>query len=95
MGSADGSVKIWRDAADSVERTSNAELNLASAFMGLPDIADMSHGSGLLLSWIQPTGTLVVGGNSSSIRVWDLSREQCARVFSTGHIVSLEIFMKG
>ena len=44
----------------------------------------VNAGSGLVFSWTQPTGTLSVGGNSNSIRIWDLSREQCVRVFNTG-----------
>lgn len=59
-------------------------ISLASSFTALPDIADTSSGSGLVTSWLQHSGTLVVGGNSSSIHVWDLSREQCVRTFSTG-----------
>lgn len=58
--------------------------SLASAFIALPDVAQDARGSGMVLSWVQPAGTLVAGGNSSTIRVWDLGREQCVRVFSTG-----------
>ena len=58
--------------------------SLASAFVALPDVAQDARGSGMVLSWIQPTGTLVAGGNSSTIRVWDVGREQCVRVFDTG-----------
>ena len=58
--------------------------SLASAFIALPDVAQDSRGSGMVLSWIQPSGTLVAGGNSSTIRVWDVGREQCVRVFDTG-----------
>ena len=59
-------------------------VTVASSFVALPDIADTTQGSGLVTSWLQRTGTLVVGGNSSSIHVWDISREQCVRTFSTG-----------
>lgn len=59
-------------------------VTVASSFVALPDIADTTQGSGLVTSWLQRTGTLVVGGNSSSIHVWDVSREQCVRTFSTG-----------
>ena len=37
----------------------------------------------MILSWQQNSGTLVTGGNSNTIRVWDLGREQCVRVFNT------------
>jgi len=47
----------------------------------LPDIDLATRGSGTVLSWQQIAGTLVVGGNSSTIRVWDLGREQNVRTF--------------
>ena len=50
---------------------------LASAFFALPDVAETTRGSGMVLSWQQHSGTLVVGGNSSTVRLWDLGREQC------------------
>jgi len=92
VGSDDGTIKIWKDTADPeyiVESNSNGTISkvtptLASAFVALPDVADTSVGSGMVFSWLQHTGNLVVGGNSSSIRVWDMEREQCVRAFSTG-----------
>jgi len=61
-----------------------SSVELATAFAALPDIAETSRGSGLLLSWHQSTGTLIAGGNSSTVRIWDLGKEQCVRVFDTG-----------
>jgi regulator-associated protein of mTOR len=91
LGSDDGTVKIWRDSADSntVEAANQSgetygEATLASSFMALPDVAKTKGGSGMVFSWLQHTGNLVVGGNSGSIRVWDVAREQCVRAFSTG-----------
>lgn len=93
VGSDDGTIKIWKDTADPeyiMESNSNSISSnkitptLASAFMALPDVADTSVGSGMVFSWLQHTGNLVVGGNSNSIRVWDMEREQCVRAFSTG-----------
>jgi regulatory associated protein of mTOR len=55
-----------------------------ASFFALPDVAETTRGSGLVMSWQQRSGTLVAGGNSSTIRLWDLKREQCVRVFSTG-----------
>jgi WD40 repeat protein len=63
---------------------SNESTSLASAFVALPDIAETTRGSGTVFSWQQHSGTMVVGGNSSTIRLWDLGREQCVRVFPTG-----------
>jgi regulator-associated protein of mTOR len=38
----------------------------------------------MIMSWQQSSGSLVTAGNSSTIRLWDMSREQCVRVFQTG-----------
>lgn len=62
----------------------NSTLSAVSSFIAQPDIADTSRGSGLILSWIQESGVVVTGGNSTTIRIWDVGREQCVRVFSTG-----------
>jgi regulator-associated protein of mTOR len=62
----------------------SSSVELATAFSALPDIAETSRGSGIVVSWQQTAGTLVVGGNSNTIRVWDLGREQNVRVFYTG-----------
>ena len=57
---------------------------LAAAFTALPDIAPTSRGSGLIVDWQQHSGILAAGGNSETIRLWDVSREQCTRVLYTG-----------
>lgn len=69
---------------DSPTISPNSNVELATAFAALPDIAETTRGSGLVLSWQQSTGTLVAGGNSNTVRVWDLGREQNVRVFHTG-----------
>jgi WD40 repeat protein len=61
-----------------------SRVELATAFVALPDMPEKPRASGLICSWQQATGTLLVGGNSSTLRVWDLNREQCVRVFDTG-----------
>ena len=58
--------------------------SLASAFVALPDVAEKARGPGMVLSWVQSSGCLVAGGNSSTLRIWDIGREQCVRVFETG-----------
>ncbi|RYH09140.1 hypothetical protein EON65_40370 [archaeon] len=101
LGSDDGAVHIWRDISHSDNMNTNtntsitsssspspnghAHVELASALVALPDIDLASRGSGTVLSWQQAAGSLVVGGNSSTIRVWDLGREQNVRTFHTGH----------
>lgn len=97
LGADNGTVTLWRDSSvidpgaavaghesirssDKVQETSS----IASCFFALPDVADTTRGSGLVMSWQQSSGTLVVGGNSNTLRLWDLGREQCVRVFNTG-----------
>lgn len=58
--------------------------SIAAAFTALPDIAPSSRGSGMISDWQQHSGVLAVGGNSETIRLWDVNREQCARVLHTG-----------
>lgn len=62
----------------------NTNLTLATSFTALPDIADTNRGSGLVTAWIPEKGMVVVGGNSATIRVWDLASERCSRIFTTG-----------
>lgn len=88
IGSDDGSVKVFKDASNSdmlnPDGAATPNVTLATAFVALPDVAETSRGSGMVFSYLQHTGNLIVGGNSSSIRVWDLAREQCVRAFATG-----------
>ena len=89
-GSDDGALRVWRDGGDVApvsSRENGAEPSnpsLVAAFHALPDIADTSSGSGMIITWQQSTGSLVSAGNSSTIRLWDMAREQCVRVFQTG-----------
>lgn len=88
IGSDDGSIKVFKDASNSdmlsPEGGAVPNVTLATSFVALPDVAETSRGSGMVFSFLQHTGNLIVGGNSSSIRVWDLAREQCVRAFATG-----------
>lgn len=100
VGCDDGTVKIWRDVGDSIEESSKSYSEgyvssdsisragsgvvLSSAFKALPDITGGSVGSGMVLSWQQSSGLLSVGGNSGTIRLWDVSQEKCVTVFQTG-----------
>jgi WD40 repeat protein len=85
-----GSYESSSGASAGPAATSNSSLqtspgiSLATAFIALPDMPDTSRGSGMVTSWLQQTGTLVVGGNSKTIRLWDLQREQCVRTYTTG-----------
>jgi hypothetical protein len=35
-------------------------------------------------SWLQHAGSLTVAGNSKTVRIWDVGKEQCSRIFHTG-----------
>lgn len=86
IGSDDGAVKVWRDSGSehTTTVTSSGGATLAAAFVALPDVIEIQRGSGLVSSWDQSAGNLLVGGNSPTIRLWDLAREQCVRAFQTG-----------
>jgi WD40 repeat protein len=100
VGCDDGTVKIWRDVGDGIEDSmkvmnegyispenltrASSGVVLASAFKALPDITGGAVGSGMVLSWQQSSGLLSVGGNSSTVRLWDVSQEKCVTVFQTG-----------
>jgi hypothetical protein len=64
--------------------TTSPGVTLASAFQALPDISPRGvGGSGLITSWQQSSGMLAVGGNSATIRLWDVAREMCVTTFHT------------
>ena len=84
VGSDDGSLRVWRDLGERAGSLGGGQISLASAFLALPDVAHSKRGSGLIMSWQQRSGILSVAGNSSTIRLWDLGREQCVRLFHTG-----------
>lgn len=90
VGSDDGCVRIWRDVdtsnwnEDYGDNDFNCIPSLASSFFALPDVIQSKRGPGLIMCCQQSTGMLSVAGNSSSIRLWDIGREQCVRVFHTG-----------
>jgi regulator-associated protein of mTOR len=48
---------------------------MVSAFRGLNEVIQMRQGSGLILDWRQSGGTLLVGGDSRVIKVWDAHTE--------------------
>jgi WD40 repeat protein len=101
VGSEDGMIRIWRDAAcsdtskppanngrtrqnESSQAPTNFDVELATAFSALPDVSQISKGSGMVVTWHQAQGTLIVGGNSETIRIWDLGHEQCVATMFTG-----------
>jgi len=48
---------------------------MVSAFRGLNEMIQLRQGSGLVMDWKQSAGTLLVGGDSHVIKVWDAQTE--------------------
>ncbi|PPQ79360.1 hypothetical protein CVT25_002630 [Psilocybe cyanescens] len=72
-GSADGIVRLYRNYDPTLEQ---GPLQMVSAFRGLNEIVQSRQGSGLVMDWKQSGGSLLVGGDSRVIKVWDASTEQ-------------------
>lgn len=76
-GSSEGVVRIYRyyDARKHIE--------LVSSWKALDDVLSVQKSSGLIADWQQSQGSLLVGVDVRSIRVWDAPREKCvADIFS-------------
>lgn len=56
---------------------------MVTAFSAVPDLVSSTRGSGVVTSWLQQKGHLLVGGNSKNLRVYDLDQERCIRVIPT------------
>jgi regulator-associated protein of mTOR len=48
---------------------------MVSSFRGLNEVIQMQKGCGLVFDWKQTTGSLLVGGDSRVIKVWDAQTE--------------------
>lgn len=71
-GSADGIVRLYRNYDPLAVQ---GPVQMVSAFRGLNEVVQMKRGSGLITDWKQTGGTLLVGGDSRIIRVWDAHTE--------------------
>lgn len=76
VGSADGDVRIYAN-YDEPSWTSNRGPKLVSSMRALPHLVRSKRPSGLILDWQQITGSLLTGGDSRYVRVWDAHRELC------------------
>ena len=68
----DGIVRLFRNYDPTLEQ---GPLQMVSSFRALNEIIQMQKGSGLVLDWKQSTGSLLVGGDSRVIKVWDAQTE--------------------
>ncbi|TFY55214.1 hypothetical protein EVJ58_g8388 [Rhodofomes roseus] len=69
---ADGVVRLYRNYDPSL---SNGPLQMVSSFRGANEVLQVQRGSGVITDWRQTGGTLLVGGDSRVIRVWDAHTE--------------------
>jgi len=69
---ADGIVRLYRNYDPTLEQ---GPIQMVSAFRALNEIVQSRHGSGLVMDWKQSSGTLLVGGDSRVIKVWDALTE--------------------
>ncbi|KZO89688.1 hypothetical protein CALVIDRAFT_491487 [Calocera viscosa TUFC12733] len=76
--SSDGVARIHRDYHE------QRSVSLISAFHAVPDITRSPHGSGIVSEWQQTSGTLIAGGDSKYIRVWNCGKEVLISNIPTG-----------
>jgi regulator-associated protein of mTOR len=58
---------------------------MVSAFRALNETVHLRQGSGMVMDWKSSSGTLLVGGDSHVIKVWDAQTE-------TQGLVCFEVF---
>ncbi|KIJ66511.1 hypothetical protein HYDPIDRAFT_109558 [Hydnomerulius pinastri MD-312] len=71
-GSSDGVVRLYRNYDPTLDQ---GPLQMVSSFRGLNEMINVRRGSGLIMDWKQSGGSLLVGGDSRIIRVWDAHTE--------------------
>lgn len=69
---ADGIVRLYRNYDTSLDQ---GPVQMVSAFRGLNEVIQLRQGSGVVMDWKQTAGTLLVGGDSRVIKVWDAQTE--------------------
>ncbi|KAI0673943.1 hypothetical protein C8Q78DRAFT_662134 [Trametes maxima] len=71
-GAADGMIRLYRNYDPNL---CNGPVQMVSAFRGLNEVLQVKRGSGVVTDWKQSGGTLLAGGDSRIIRVWDAHTE--------------------
>lgn len=78
-GYDDGSIRIWKNSCDNQNNSGSSRSingNLVTAFQALDDPPMRSARIyGLQTAWHQSTQTIIVGGESKVIRLWDAEKE--------------------
>ncbi|KAI0770609.1 raptor N-terminal caspase like domain-containing protein [Fomes fomentarius] len=71
-GAADGMIRLYRNYDPSL---CSGPVQMVSAFRGLNKVLQVYRGSGVITDWKQAGGTLMVGGDSRIVHVWDAHTE--------------------
>jgi regulatory associated protein of mTOR len=69
---AEGIVRLYRNYDSSLD---HGPVQMVSAFRGLNEVIRLRQGSGVVTDWKQSAGTLLVGGDSHVVKVWDAQTE--------------------
>ena len=69
---ADGMIRLYRNYDPNL---CSGPVQMVSAFRGLNEVLQVRRGTGVITDWKQHSGTLMVGGDSRIIRVWDAHTE--------------------
>jgi regulator-associated protein of mTOR len=72
VGSSEGIVRLYRNFDPVLEQ---GPVQTVTAFRALNEVIQMRQGAGVTLDWKQSAGTLLVGGDSRVIKVWDAQTE--------------------
>ncbi|KXN84995.1 WD repeat-containing protein mip1 [Leucoagaricus sp. SymC.cos] len=72
VGSAEGIVRLYRNFDPVLEQ---GPVQIVSAFRALNEVIQSRQGTGLVMDWKQSAGTLLAGGDSRVIKVWDAQTE--------------------
>jgi len=85
-GCDDGSVRVWDDVVDNNLDHNVTDAVLATSFYALPELKTSqgpSRGCGLVTEWQQSEGRLIAGGNTNTIRCWDIESEKCSNIIDS------------
>ena len=89
-GSNDGVIRIFDGIFEPNDEISRDKPFLISSFLAAPDIVtDKRYSSGLVCEFQQCTGQLIAGGNTKTIRLWDVEKQMCTNTFGSQSDASL------
>ncbi|KAH8822774.1 hypothetical protein DL96DRAFT_1619182 [Flagelloscypha sp. PMI_526] len=71
-GASDGVLRMYRNYDPTLEHGS---VELVTAFRAMHETVSLPDGSGMLLDWLQASGTIFVAGDSHVIKTWDAQTE--------------------